>query len=178
MKYKETDFNGLFLISHKLFKDERGSFKEVFRKNEIENKLNYKINFCQENIVESKINVLRGLHFQKEPYAQSKLISVLRGSILDVAVDIRRNHKTFGKYFSYVLDANNNESLFIPRGFAHGYLALSESVLIKYSVDNFYNPNMEYGIPYNDNFLNIDWGIKQGEMIISDKDKSYNSFQW
>ena len=122
--------------------------------------------------------MLRGLHFQKEPYSQSKLVSVSFGKILDVVVDIRKDSDNYGKYFSCVLSSQNHESLFIPRGFAHGYLTLSDSAIINYQVDNYYNPEAEDGIPYNDEFLNIDWGIQMSKIIISEKDKNIKPFIW
>ena len=178
MKFISTGFEGLILIKHNIFRDKRGFFKEKFRSNDLENLFGEKINFCQENSVKSKINVLRGLHFQEPPFAQAKLISISYGKILDVAVDIREGYKTYGTYFSYILDANKNESIFIPKGFAHGYLTLSDSALINYHVDNYYNPDKECGIPYDDNFLKINWGIQKNKIIISKKDNSYKSFQW
>ena len=178
MKYKATEFNGLFLISHKLSSDNRGHFKECFRKKDLENILDYKIDFCQENIVHSKINVLRGLHFQKKPFAQAKLVTVIEGNILDVAVDIRKNSITYGKYFRYFLSSNNHESLFIPRGFAHGYITLSKNAIIKYEVDNYYNKNMEDGIAFNDNYLKIDWMVNRKDIIISQKDLKLKEFNW
>ena len=139
MKFERTNFKDLVLVKHNIFEDKRGFFKEKFKVNELENFLKTKLNFCQENTVKSNLNVLRGLHFQKKPYDQSKLISISYGKILDIAVDIRRDQNTYGKYFSYILDAENNESLFIPKGFAHGYLTISDSALINYYVDNYYN---------------------------------------
>ena len=121
---------------------------------------------------------MRGLHFQKEPFAQSKLISVAHGEILDIAVDIRKNSKTYGKYFSRILSARNNESIFIPRGFAHGYLTLTKNAIINYEVDNYYKPEMEDGISYKDDFLNIDWGINESKIIISEKDNNLKYFEW
>ena len=178
MKLIKTDFEDLFIIKHNLYVDNRGYFKESFRKQKIENIIGYKLSFCQDNIVKSHINVLRGLHYQKPPYDQSKLISISHGKIFDVAVDIRKESKTYGKYFSRVLDANDHESLFIPKGFAHGYLTLSDTALVNYKVDNYYNPNSESGISYLDNFLKIDWGIDRNKIIISKKDKDLNSFSW
>lgn len=178
MKFISTGFEGLTIIKHSVFYDKRGYFKEKFKAEELEKFICGKINFCQENTVMSKKNVLRGLHFQKEPFAQSKLISISHGIILDIVVDIRQGYETFGKYFSYVLDKKNNESIFIPKGFAHGYLTLSDSALINYQVDNYYNPKMECGIPYNDDFLKIDWGIETSDIIISEKDKNYKAYNW
>ena len=178
MKLSKTGFRDLILICHKVNHDNRGTFKETFKKNMLESMIGYKINFCQENIVTSKLNVLRGLHYQKEPFAQSKLISIHEGEILDIAVDIRKNSITYGKYFSYVLSANNNESLYIPKGFAHGYLTLSDKALISYKVDNYYNSEMESGIMYNDNFLKINWGVDYSKIKISNKDKNQKTFKW
>jgi len=178
MRLVKTQFKDLVIICHNLFSDERGSFKEIYKKQKLESFLGYEIDFCQENSVVSKLNVLRGLHFQNKPFMQSKLISVSDGKILDVAVDIRKKSITYGKYYSMVLSSEQNESLFIPAGFAHGYLTLSKKATINYKVDNYYNPAMERGIPFNDPHLNIDWGIKQSEMIISSKDRNQKSFEW
>tara|TARA_B100000683_G_scaffold224945_1_gene223405 strand:- start:133 stop:669 length:537 start_codon:yes stop_codon:yes gene_type:complete len=178
MKFITTDFKDLIIIKHNVFNDQRGFFKEQFKKENLERFINGKINFCQENCVKSYLNVLRGLHFQKEPYAQSKLVSVSSGSILDVVVDIRKASETYGKYFSYILSSNNNESLFIPKGFAHGYLTLTDFAIINYQVDNYYNPNAEGLISYNDDFLKINWGIQKDKLIISEKDKNFKPFKW
>ncbi len=178
MIFDNTDFEGLIIISHNQIKDNRGYFKESFKKNLLEEKVGYKINFCQENIVLSKSNVLRGLHFQKKPYAQSKLISVINGKILDIAADMRKDSNTYGKYFSYILSSENHQSIFIPRGFAHGYLSLSENTLINYKVDNYYSKPMEEGIAYNDKYLNIDWKIDTDKLLISEKDKNLKPFKW
>lgn len=178
MKLLKTGFKGLTIIYHNAFHDNRGYFKEKFKKEKLEKFINYRLNFCQENSVKSYKNVLRGLHFQEEPYAQSKLISVDAGKILDIAVDIRKNSDSYGKYFSYILSSENHESLFIPRGFAHGYLTLSDSAIINYQVDNYYNLKAENGIFYDDNFLKIDWGKNKNKLIISDKDRNQNPFNW
>ena len=174
----KTDFKDLLIINHEIYYDERGSFKEVFRKNVIEENLGYRINFCQDNNVKSSYMVLRGLHYQEEPYAQSKLISVYKGKILDIAVDIRKNSKTYGKYFSYVLSSESNKSIFIPKGFAHGYLTLSENADVNYKVDNYYNKNSEQGISFKDKYLNIKWGVDENKLVISDKDKELTDFKW
>ena len=178
MKLIKTNFDHLIIIKHELFNDERGSFKEIFKKDELEIILGYKIDFCQENSVISSKNVLRGLHFQKKPFAQSKLISISIGEIFDVAVDLRKNSKTYGQYFSKVLSAEKNESIFIPAGFAHGYLTLSNNAIINYKVDNYYNKNMECGIAFDDEHLNIDWGLNINKMVISEKDKKQKKFRW
>ena len=178
MKLIKTDFKDLIIIKHNVFKDNRGYFKERFKKEKLEKIITSKLNFCQDNSVKSTLNVLRGLHFQKEPYAQSKLVSVSVGCILDVVVDIRKDSSTYGKYFSYILSSENHESLFIPKGFAHGYLTLTDFAIINYQVDNYYNPDAEVVIPYNDEFLNIDWGIQVHKIIISNKDNIQNTFEW
>ena len=178
MNIVKTDFKDLLIINHEIYYDERGSFKEVFRKNVIEENLGYRINFCQDNNVKSSYMVLRGLHYQEEPYAQSKLVSVAEGKILDIAVDIRGNSKTYGKYFSYVLSAESNKSIFVPKGFAHGYLTLSENADVNYKVDSYYNKNSERGISFKDKYLKIDWGVGENELIISDKDKKLTDYKW
>ena len=178
MKLIKTHFKDLILIKHKFIPDNRGHFKEILNLEALEDCLSYKLNFCQENSVKSNLNVLRGLHFQHEPYAQSKLISVSVGEILDVAVDIRKESDSYGKYFSHVLSSENHESLFIPKGFAHGYLTLSDYALINYKVDNIFKPNMESGIFYNDKHLKINWGVDHSKLIISEKDKNLKNFIW
>ena len=178
MKLIKTDFKDLIIIKHSVFLDHRGQFKETFRKKELEKNIGYKLNFCQENVVVSKFKSIRGLHFQNEPYSQSKLISIVEGKILDVAVDIRKNSKTYGKYFSYIISSDSHESLFIPKGFAHGYLTLSKRAILTYKVDNYYNKEMECGIAYNDKNLKIDWGIEERELKISLKDKNLKPYKW
>ena len=178
MEFIKTDFKDLIIIKHNVFPDRRGYFKEKFKYDEFENFINQKLNFFQQNYVKSNLNVLRGLHYQIEPYSQSKLISINYGKILDVAVDIRKESQTYGKYFSRILDAKNHESLFIPKGFAHGYLTLTDFALVDYNVDNLYIPEMERGIPFNDVYLNIDWGVSDDKLIISEKDRNQNPFTW
>ena len=175
---KKTKFNNLLIIDHKCNSDNRGEFFEIFRKQLIEKELDYSFNFCQENLVNSSKNVLRGLHFQANPNAQSKLISVFSGKIFDIAVDIRKNSKTYGKYFSTYLSSKDNISLFIPRGFAHGYISLENNTLVSYKVDNYYDPESECGIPYDDKYLDIDWGVNYNDIIISEKDKYYDDYIW
>lgn len=178
MKIEKTNFRDLFILNHDTFIDDRGLFKEVFRKNVIEDELGFEINFCQENNVRSSYMVLRGLHYQAKPNTQSKLIYVSFGKILDIAVDIRKNSKTYGKYFSYILSSESNQSIFIPKGFAHGYLTLSETAIINYKVDFYYNKNSERGIRYNDKNLNIDWGVDKNDLIISQKDRNFKDYKW
>lgn len=176
MKFVESNISGLIICEPKKIKDHRGFFTESFRKDLFENFLGYKIDFCQENLSESKYGVLRGLHFQKEPYAQSKLISVINGKILDVVVDIRKNSKFYGKSFSIELDAITNKQLFIPKGFAHGFITLSKVARVSYKANNYYNPAYEEGLNYNDPKLEIDWKVDRKFIVINEKDKNYSSF--
>ena len=178
MKIEKTTFDNLLILNHTVFFDNRGEFKEVFKLNEIETALKSKFKFCQENNVKSKYMVMRGLHFQIEPFAQTKLLTVVRGEILDIAVDIRRDSPTYGKYFSYKLSENCNKSLLIPKGFAHGYLTLTEFAYVNYKVDAYYNKESERGIKYDDKHLEIDWGVDKDLLIISDKDKNLKEFKW
>ena len=177
MKIEKTSFDDLLIINHNIFADVRGEFREIF-KTKILDSLKRKIVFCQENSVISNFMVLRGLHFQLEPHAQTKLISVIKGEIFDVAVDIRKNSKTYGKYFQYKLSEKSKQSILIPKGFAHGYLTLSKTAYVNYKVDNYYNKESERGINYNDKQLNIDWGVDHQSLIISEKDKGLDDFTW
>lgn len=176
MKFFNCTIPGLIVCEPKILKDERGFFTESFRKDLFEKFSGVKVDFCQENLSESNHGVLRGLHFQKKPHEQSKLVSVLEGKILDVAVDIRENSKFYGKYFSIELDAINNKQLFIPKGFAHGFVVLSKSARVSYKLDNYYNPSSEDGLNYNDPQLNIDWKINNKSIIVKSKDLSYLKF--
>ena len=178
MKIISTNFDGLCLIKHRVYKDARGSFKEIFRKKNLEDFLGYKINFCQENLVISHRNTLRGLHFQKKPFSQSKLISLISGEIVDVVVDIRKDSKTYGKTFKINLSSKDHLSLFVPKGFAHGYSVLSEKAIVVYNVDNYFNQNHQSGVCYDDNYLNINWEISNSDLIISQRDKSFKKFDW
>jgi len=174
MKFIKCTIPGLIICEPKKLKDKRGFFTESFRKDLFEKFLGNTIDFCQENLSESRQGVLRGLHFQKEPNAQSKLVSVQKGKVLDVAVDIRKNSKFYGKHFSIELDDLSNKQLFIPRGFAHGFIVLSNIARVSYKVDNYYNPNSEEGLNYNDPKLDIDWKINKKDIIINEKDLSYS----
>ena len=178
MKIISTDFSGLCLIEHNACYDLRGSFMEIFRKESLEKSLGYEINFCQQNSVLSYKNTLRGLHFQKEPYSQSKLISVNFGEIIDVVVDVRNDSPTYGQYLMFKLSSNDNKSIFIPKGLAHGYLVISEKSLVTYSVDNYYNQKSQTGVRFNDKYLNIDWGLNPDDLIISEKDRNLKEFDW
>ena len=173
MKFSKGIIDGLVICEPTKHHDERGFFSETFRKDLLEDFIGYKINFCQENFSESKFGVLRGLHFQKEPYAQSKLVSVIKGKILDVVVDLRKDSKYYGKSFCIELDDIENKQLFVPKGFAHGFLVLSEYAKVCYKVDNFYNPKSESGINFNDPSINIDWKIDPKLIIINKKDSNH-----
>ncbi|GAL62292.1 dTDP-4-dehydrorhamnose 3,5-epimerase [Algibacter lectus] len=170
MTVKETKLKDCFILEPKVFLDKRGSFIESYNKKVFYELTGQKIDFVQDNESFSKRGVLRGLHFQKGEYAQSKLVRVITGRILDVVVDLREDSNSFGKHFSTELSEENKKQLFIPRGFAHGFIVLSNTVLFSYKCDNFYNKESESGIIYNDRVLNIDWKLPENEFIVSDKD--------
>ena len=176
MKFKKANIPGLIICEPKKIKDSRGFFSESFRKDLFENFLGKKINFCQENLSESKYGVLRGLHFQIEPFTQCKLVSVLKGKILEVAVDIRKNSQYYGKSFTIELDDFDNKQLFVPEGFAHGFVVMSETARVSYKVNNYYNPKFERGFNFNDSKFEIDWKINKKDIILSEKDQKYPSF--
>jgi len=169
----QTELPEVFIIKNIVSSDNRGWFMESFRIDLIEESLGREITFCQDNIVKSNFGVLRGLHFQEPPYAQSKLISVIEGIILDVIVDIRKGSPNFGKHISIELSNENKKQVFIPRGFAHGYICLSKFSLVTYKVDNNYNKTAEAGIAFNDPNLEIDWQLPNNKIILSEKDKSH-----
>lgn len=170
MKVIETNIEGVVIIEPKVFGDDRGYFFESFLQNEFEEKVR-KTTFVQDNESKSRYGVLRGLHFLKAPYAQSKFVRVVKGSVLDIAVDIRKGSPTFGKYEAVELTEENKLQLFIPRGFTHGFVVLSDEAIFKYKCDNYYVPQSEGGILWNDPALNIDWRIPEMDIIFSDKDK-------
>jgi len=155
MKINKTFIEGLLIVEPQLFKDDRGFFYESYNKNDLDKVVN--VVFVQDNESKSNKGVIRGLHFQKPPYAQTKLIRCVSGCILDVAVDLRNNSKTYGKYFSIELSSENNKQLFVPKGFAHGFQVLSETAIVNYKVDSFYNSKSDSGIIWNDKDLSIDW---------------------
>ncbi|UJH69271.1 dTDP-4-dehydrorhamnose 3,5-epimerase [Allomuricauda sp. SCSIO 65647] len=171
MKLTETKLKGCFIFEHDLYKDERGTFQEAYNRKDFERLTGLKVDFVQDNISTSKNGVLRGLHFQKEPHGQAKLIKVLRGEVLDVIVDLRKDSKTFGEHLKLKIKASEGKSIFIPKGMAHGFLCLSEETVFQYKCDAFYNPNSESGIVYNDPDLAIDWGHPSAELILSEKDR-------
>lgn len=175
MQIKELESPGLYIIEPKIFGDERGYFFESFRQDKLNN-IGIDTKFFQDNQSKSSFGVIRGLHYQLAPYAQSKLIRVLHGEILDVVVDIRKNSPTFKKVYSVIMSAENKKQLLIPQGFAHGFSVLSEHAEILYKCDNYYNPEFERGINFNDPELNIDWRIDKVNAIISAKDKVLPNF--
>ncbi len=177
MEIQSTFIEGCFIIKPKVFKDERGLFLETFNKKIFEEISGVKVDFVQDNQSISKKGVLRGLHFQTGEYAQAKLVHVIQGEVLDVAVDLRPGSKTYKKYFSIILNDQNNLQLFIPKGFAHGFLTLSESAVFAYKCDNYYYQSAESGIIYNDPDIAIDWKLGTFEIILSKKDRNLLPFK-
>ena len=175
MKFLETELSGLWVIEPKVINDPRGYFMEAFRKDQFEKHIGT-VNFIQENESISHQGVLRGLHYQREEAAQAKLVRVIKGKVLDVAVDIRKDSPTYGKHEIVELSEENKKQFFIPRGFAHGFFVLSEYALFLYKVDNTYNPEMEVTINCFDSDINIPWPVKPSDVILSEKDKSGKSF--
>ena len=166
----ETAIPGVVIIEPRVFGDERGYFLESWSQREFDEKVR-PVRFVQDNESKSCYGVLRGLHFQKGMLSQSKLVRVVKGRVLDVAVDIRKGSPTFGKYVSAELSAENHRMFFVPRGFAHGFAVLSEDAVFQYKCDNYYAPQAEGAIAWNDPDINIDWGIPEGRIILSAKDK-------
>ena len=174
MKISKTFIEDLLVIEPRLFNDERGFFYESFNKNNLDKIVN--VVFVQDNESKSYKGVVRGLHFQRPPFEQTKLVRCVSGKILDVAVDLRTNSKTYGKSFSIELSSENNKQLFVPKGFAHGFQVLSETAIVNYKVDNFYNSKSDSGIIWNDKDLLIDWKLDI-KPILSDKDLKLESFK-
>lgn len=170
MTATETKLKGCFIIEPRVFQDDRGYFFESYNQQIFNNLIGKPINFVQDNESFSSRGVIRGLHFQEGEFAQAKLVRVIKGSVLDVAVDIRKDSPTFGQHVAIELTENNKRQLFVPRGFAHGFSVLSDKAIFSYKCDNFYNKKAEAGILYNDQSLNIDWKIKPGEAQLSEKD--------
>lgn len=171
MNFIPTKLEGCFIIEPKIITDERGYFMESFNENTFQNGVNEQVHFVQDNQSFSSKGVLRGLHYQTGEYAQAKLVRVLNGEVLDVAVDIRPNSPTFGQYEAVLLSGENQRQFFVPRGFAHGFLVLSDTATFFYKCDNFYNKESEGGIMFNDKAINIDWNFPVENLIISEKDK-------
>lgn len=171
MKFTRTSIPDIILCEPKVFGDARGYIFESFREDLLEDFLGYKIGFCQDNESMSSKGVLRGLHYQLPPFSQTKLVRVIQGAVLDVAVDIRKGSPYFGQHVIMELSADNKKQLLVPRGFAHGFVVLSETAVFSYKVDNYYNPIHERGILYNDSSLNINWQLESSILNLSDKDK-------
>ena len=167
----------VLLIQPNKFEDKRGWFIESFRKDLLEDAVGHTLDFCQDNLAKSSYGVIRGLHYQMPPHAQSKLVSVLQGSVVDVVVDIRKGSPHFGEHLAVELSAENQKQLFIPRGFAHGYACLSETALLAYKVDSFYNKAAEASIAFDDPQLNIDWQIPLEKQFLSPKDREHPTFE-
>jgi len=176
MPFHKTDFPGLLIFEPKVFTDSRGYFFESYNE-DICKAEGLSIKFVQDNQASSEYGVIRGLHYQLAPFAQTKFIRVLSGNILDVVVDLRKGSPSFGKVFSLELSAENHLQLMVPKGFAHGYSVLSKSAEVFYKCDEFYNKENEAGLSYNDLFLNIDWKIEPGKEIISAKDQAQPTFE-
>ena len=177
MRVEETYLKGCYVITPRIFEDERGYFFENFNKNIFEKETGVRASFVQDNESKSSKGVLRGLHFQTGKHAQSKLVRVSKGKVLDVCVDIREDSPTFGKHLSIILDDKTHKQLYIPKGFAHGFLVLEDDTIFSYKCDNFYNKDAESGIIYNDEDLNIDWNTTEGQYLISEKDKQLSTFK-
>ena len=172
MNVIKTKIDGLVIIEPKLFVDERGYFFESFNQRDFTSAVG-NVTFVQDNESKSSYGVLRGLHFQLPPYSQSKLVRVIEGKVLDVAVDLRKSSPTYGHYVSVELTADNHRQFFIPKGFAHGFVVLSQQAVFQYKCDEFYHPEAEGAIAWNDPTINIDWQIPAEDIILSAKDKSH-----
>ena len=178
MKVTETFLKGCFIIEPTVFGDKRGGFFEVFNKKIFKEKTGLDIDFIQDNQSISQRGVLRGLHLQKGEFAQAKLVRVIKGKVLDVAVDVRKDSPTYGKHFSIELSEENNKQLFVPRGFLHGFATLEDDTIFSYKCDNYYNPDAEDGVIYNDVSLNIDWKLDKDEIVLSEKDENSELFKY
>ena len=175
MKLNKTNISDLVIIEPKVFQDSRGYFYEPYNKKKFD-KFFGSTNFVQDNESRSSKGVLRGFHYQKPPYDQAKLVRCVQGKVLDIALDLRKQSTTFGKYEKVILTAKNKKQFFIPRGFAHAFLVLSETAIFSYKVDNIYAPQYDSGVVWNDPYLSIDWGFDESELIISSKDQKLTSF--
>ena len=171
MTFTRTEIPDVVIVDPQVHGDERGYFVETFRTDKLEAFLGYQINFCQDNESKSAKGVLRGLHYQLHPTAQTKLVRVIQGTVLDVAVDIRKGSPTFGKHVAVELSSENKRQLLVPRGFAHGFVVLEEDTIFAYKVDNYYSPENDRGIAFDDPELHIDWQLPHNELKLSQKDK-------
>ena len=170
MQFTRTKIDDVVIIDPKVHGDERGYFVETFRQDKLEEFLGFKVNFCQDNESKSSKGVLRGLHYQLAPAAQTKLVRVIKGRVLDVAVDIRKGSPTFGKYVAVELSEENKRQLFVPRGFAHGFVVLEDDTVFAYKVDNYYSPENDRGIAFNDPSIGITWPFDADVLKLSEKD--------
>ena len=172
MKFSRAEISDIIIIEPDVYSDERGYFFESFKQNDLNHFLGYDVKFCQDNESKSTYGVLRGLHYQEPPFAQAKLVRVIHGSVLDIAVDIRKDSITFGKHFEIELNEENKKQLFIPKGFAHGFVTLSETAIFSYKVDNYYKKEFEKGIAFKDSALGINWRLERRQLKISLKDRN------
>jgi len=170
MKFIKTKIPEVVICEPTIHQDDRGYFVETFRQDKLEEFIGYTIKFCQDNESKSSKGVLRGLHYQLQPFAQTKLVRVIQGAVLDVAIDIRKNSPTFGQYVATKLTAENKRQLLVPRGFAHGFLVLEDETIFAYKVDNYYSLECDRGLAYDDKDINIDWPFTKEELILSEKD--------
>jgi dTDP-4-dehydrorhamnose 3,5-epimerase len=170
MNFIRTAIEDVIICEPTIHGDARGYFVETFRQDKLEAFIGYKIDFCQDNESKSGKGVLRGLHYQLPPFAQTKLVRVIQGRVLDVAVDIRKGSPTFGKHVAVELSSENKKQLLVPRGFAHGFIVLEDDTIFAYKVDNYYSPECDRGIAYNDPEIGIDWGMESTEILLSQKD--------
>ena len=177
MNFTRLEIPDVILCEPSVFGDERGYFSETFRQDKLDDFLGFNINFCQDNESKSSFGVLRGLHYQLAPHAQTKLVRVIQGSVLDVALDIRKGSSTFGKHVAVELTAKNKKQLLVPRGFAHGFVVLSKEAIFAYKVDNFYSLECDCGIAFDDENLGIDWKLKPSELQLSLKDTQQPLFK-
>ena len=177
MEFIRTEIPDVVICNPKIFGDERGYFFESFRQDIFEEFLGYKVDFCQDNESKSSFGVLRGMHYQIPPYSQSKLVRVIEGRVLDVAVDMREGSPYFGKSISHELTAENKNQFFIPRGFAHGFVVLSETATFAYKCDNYYRPSHDRGFMFNDTTIDIDWKLPLDDLLLSEKDKKQPTFK-
>ncbi len=177
MKIESTGLEGCIVIVPRVFKDNRGSFFESYNEESLRESAGITTQFVQDNQSISAKGTLRGLHFQKGEHAQAKLVRVITGRVLDVCVDLRKESLTFGQHFKLILDAVENKQIYIPRGFAHGFIALENNTIFSYKCDNYYNKASESGILYNDRTLNIDWELSEDKFLLSEKDKELLTFE-
>ena len=177
VKFTRLEIPEVILCEPKILSDERGNFSETFRQDKLNEFLGYSVNFCQENESKSSYGVLRGLHYQTNPYAQTKLVRVLQGAVLDVSVDMRKDSPTFGKHITIELSEENKKQILIPKGFAHGFIVLTKEAILAYKVDNYYHQASERGIAFDDKNLAIDWRLHPKDIKVSAKDANQTLFE-